>query len=188
MRKFLVLGLFTVLLLSVFTTILYAEDTPTPNPDNFIVYKSPKGLFEIAIPKGVPLLKEHKEGVLYGSPEVDMIIAAGVKLFGEGDDVKVDMEYLKKQVDQAAKDIVEKGNGKIVDRPKKYKNGLSLLAETSEPPFPSKQKTEGEKKQYYFTMYVTIKNEKSLALIVYLPKDKYAGYKKTIDYMIDSLK
>ncbi len=189
MRKNLILSVITVSVMLFFTIGAFAGATPTPNPDNFITYKSPQGLFEVKVLKSIPLLREHKDGVVYGSPDQEIIIAAGVRLFSEKDDVKVDLPYIEEQLKDVIKDIVGKG-GKVLEGPKKYKKGILLLGETLNPPFPPKEepKEGAEKPKYYFSIYVTTKNEKSLAIIVYLPKTKYKELKNDIEFMIDNLK
>ncbi len=189
MRKNLILSVITVLILLSFTVGVFAGETPTPNPNNFIAYKSPQGLFEVKILKGMSLMREHKDGVVYGSQDQQMIVAAGVRLFSEKDDVKVDLPYIEKQLKDVIKDITGKG-GKVLEGPKKYKKGILLLVETMDPPFPPKEEPkEGEAKpKYYVNIYATTKNEKSLAIIVYLPEAKYEALKNDIEFMIDNLK
>ncbi len=188
MRKVLILGLIAVLFVSVLSLTGYGGEKSTPDPKDFVTYKSPQGLFELMVPKGLPVMREHKYGIVYGSPDADMIIAGGVRLFDEKDEVKVDMAYIKEKVDETIKDIMKSNKGeKVVEGPKEYKNGIFMIMETENPPFPPKEEQK-EKKKYYLTMYVTVKNEKSLALIAYFPKDKYPDFKKDVEFMIDHLK
>ncbi len=189
MRKNLILSVITVSMVLFFAIGAFAGETPTPNPDNFITYKSPQGLFEVKILKGMSLIREHKDGVVYGSQDQQMIVAAGVRLFNEADDVKVDLPYIEKQLKDVIQNIIGKG-GKVLEGPKKYKKGILLLVETIDPPFPPKEepKEGAVKPKYYVNIYATTKNEKSLAIITYLPEAKYKALKNDIEFMIDNLK
>ncbi len=190
MRKSLILGIVIVLFVSLFSFLAQAGGVPAPDPANFVTYISPNGLFEVMIPKELPLMKEHKEGVVYGSPEKDMIIAAGVRLFNEKDEDKVDLKYIQDKVSEMIKDITVNNQGKVIEKPKEYKGGIYVVIGASEPPFPPKEKVKEneEKPEYYVVMFIKPKNEKSLAILTYLPKSKYLDFKKDIDFMIDNLK
>jgi len=188
MKKLLVLSIFLILIFTILTSMAFSEEKVKVNPNDFVTYKSPQGLFEIKIPKDLKLMEEHKEGVVYGDKEKEILIAAGVRLFNEPNDVKVDMPYIKEQMEKAIEYMKKAQNGTLVEGPKNYKDGMFFLTKMSRPPFPSPDKEVKKDASYYTFIFVKPKNEKSCAVIIYLPEKDYATFKPTLEFIVDSLK
>lgn len=182
MKKLVLFSIFTVLIFGIFASIGFAKGAVV-NPEDFITYKSPQGLFEVMLPKDIPLMKEFKEGVSYGDLKKGYMFAAGVRFFGEKDDVKVDLKYIENELNKAKKEIEDSKEGVVKELPKKYKDGMFMLV--SVPKAPMKGMKEGE---YCMFIFVKPKNEKSMAVIGYVPKEEYEGFKTKLDFIIDNLK
>ncbi len=168
-----------------------AEETPTTlptpkaegglSPDEFVHYKNPKGLFEVMIPKGLSVLDEEEDSIIYGDLSKGYIIGAGTDIFDIEEDEKLTIDDIMQKLKENLEEISE--DMKVIEGPKKYKEGAMILGETEEAPYPGMKET-----QYYGLIYVKPRETGAIGLVVVLPKDEYEKYKPYIDFIIDSLK
>ncbi len=153
------------------------------NTDEFILYKHPGGKFQVMIPRGLTLLENDDEYVLYGDLSKGYIVGAGLGLLDTepGREVTVDyiMEILKKAPDEMDIEGTE-----IVEGPERYKDGAKMVIKTPKAPFP------GMKDMVYYGVIFEKpkKGTDGLGLVVILPESEYNAQKSKIDFIIDSLK
>lgn len=183
MKKLVLVGIFVVLIFSVFASLGLSEKASI-DPKDFVLYKSPQGYFEVMFPKDVPLKEEFKTGVSYANMETGYIFAAGIKLFrGEEDKRKVDLQFIEEQLYKVKKDIEDTEKGVVIQDPKKYKDGMLMLIFLKKASIPKLK--EGE---YVMFFFVKPKNEKSLAVLGYIPKEEFERFRPKLDFIISSLK
>ncbi len=156
------------------------KEESTVNINDFIHYKNPDGLFEVMIPKGLSLLDEGDESIVYGDLSKGYIVGAGTDIF-DTEEVKPDIDFIMKKLTESLEDLDE--DLTLVEGPKKYKDGAMILGETEEAPYPGMKDT-----TYYAFLFVKPREKDVVALAVILPKSDYEKYKPVIDFMIDSLK
>ncbi len=158
------------------------KEALTPNKDDFVLYKNPKGQFQLMVPKVLTKLEEDDDYVIFGDISKGYIVAAGTDLMDVEEGQNIDIDFIMQKI----KDVSEEmglEEQKIVDGPKKYKNGVIMTVSTPKSPFPGMKDT-----AYYGVIYLVPKGTYALGGIVLLPKDDYNMYKLYIDFIIDSLK
>ena len=152
------------------------------NEDNFVLYRSPQGSFEIMIPKDFQPFEEDEEVVIYGDIDKGYIVGVGMNLFDIKGKEKIDIDLIKKKFDNIKEELgVE--DSEIVEGPREYKDGYFALLEVPESPYPGMKEM-----PYYVVIFAKPKDDAVLALSMILPKSDYKTYKSKIDFMIDSLK
>ncbi len=171
------------------TPVQLPTTPPTPSTNNtnvnssdFTLYKNAKGLFELMVPKGLSVLEEDDEYIIYGDISKGYLIAAGVGLFDEEEEKPINKEYIKEKFKKVEEEM-DIEDVKTVEDVKDYKDGVWKLVETPKPPFPGMK--EGT---YYVAFFAKPKGNDAVALVVIVPKAEYEKYKSAIYYMIDSLK
>ena len=152
------------------------------NPSDFTLYKNADGLFEVMVPKGLSILEEDEDYVIYGDLSKGYVIAVGTGLFDNEEEKPIDKEYIKEKFKNVEEEM-DVENAKTVEEAKDYKDGVWKLVETPKPPFPGMKDS-----TYYVILFARPKGNDAIGLVVIVPKAEYEKYKKTIDYMIDSLK
>ncbi len=166
-----------------------SEKSPTPktgglnlSKDDFILYKNPKGKFQLMVPKMFPKLEEDDDYVIFGDISKGYILGAGTDLVDVEGEENVDINFVMKKIKDAIEDLgIE--DQTVVEGPKEYKGGAMMLISTPKAPFPGMKET-----PYYVFLYLKPMGNFALGALVMLPKDEYDMYKPSIDFIIDSLK
>ncbi len=154
----------------------------TPSEDDFVLYKNPKGQFQLMVPKVLTKLEEDDDYVIFGDISKGYIIAAGTDLVDVEEEENVDMNFVMERIKDAGEDLgIEEQI--VVEGPKEYKGGAMMLISTPKAPFPGMKET-----AYYVFLYLKPMGNFALGALVMLPKDEYDMYKAYIDFIIDSLK
>ncbi len=153
------------------------------NPDDFILYKHPEGKFEVMIPKGLTLLEDDDEYVLYGDLSKGYIVGAGLGLLDTEEGKEVTIDYIMEALKKAPEEMDIEGT-EIVEGPERYKDGAKMMIKIPKAPFPGMKDT-----VYYGVIFEKPKEgTDGLGVVIILPKDEYDAQKSKIDFIIDSLK
>ena len=165
------------------TPIVPKVNKENVNPDDFILYKHPEGKFEVMIPKGLTLLEDDDEYVLYGDLSKGYIVGAGLGLLDTEEGKEVTIDYIMEALKKAPEEMDIEGT-EIVEGPERYKDGAKMMIEIPKAPFPGMKDT-----VYYGVIFEKPKEgTDGLGVVIILPKDEYDAQKSKIDFIIDSLK